>query len=221
MTPASPISVFLLAESRLLREALAKVLQNRNEMTVVGSASLCAGVAEAIIATSPEVLVFDPADANTGLALIRLLRECAPELRVILIGMEPGPEIFLRSVREGIAGYVLKDATAAEVATAVRSVIADRAVCPAELCQTLFDYVSRQRADFPNFAIKQQLGLTRREQQLVSLISRGLTNKEIASELGLSEHTVKNHIHRVLQKVGVSDRLAAVELCRTQGFLPV
>ena len=219
--PSSRISVFLLAESRLLREALARVLQSRNEMNVVGSAGYSPGVTQAIVTMSPQVLVFDPAEINTGLALVRTLREFAPGVRIILIGMESGAEIFLRSVREGIAGYLLKDATAAELATAVRCVISDRAVCPPELCRTLFDYVSRQRADFPNFMVKQQLGLTRREQQLMSLISQGLTNKEIASELGLSEHTIKNHIHRVLQKVGVSDRLAAVEFCRTQGFLPV
>jgi DNA-binding NarL/FixJ family response regulator len=218
---ARRISVFLLAESRLLREALAKVLQGRNEVNVVGSASYSAAVTQTIITTSPDILVFDPIDINVGLGLIRALREFSPAVRVILIGMEPGAEIFLRSVREGVAGYLLKDATATEVTNAVRSVSGDRAVCPSELCRVLFDYVSRQRVDFPNFAIKQQLGLTRREQQLVSLISQGLTNKEIASELGLSEHTIKNHIHRVLQKVGVSDRLAAVELCRTQGFLPV
>jgi len=138
-----------------------------------------------------------------------------------MIGMEADGELFLRAVREGIAGYLLKDAPAAEVAAAVRSVASSYAVCPQELCQVLFDYVSRQRAHLPNLAIKQQLGLTRREQQLVELISRGLTNKEIAVELGLSEQTVKNHIHRVIRKVGVSDRLEAVEMCRTQGFLPV
>ncbi len=221
MTTAGRISVFLLAESRLLREALARILHNRSDMNVVGSASYSPAVTEVIVALSPQVLVFDPVDMTAGLDLVRTLRECSPGLRILLIGMDPGPEVFLRAVREGIAGYTLKEATAVEVACAVRSVINNRAVCPPELCQTLFDYVSRQRADFPSFAVKQQLGLTRREQQLVGLISRGLTNKEIAVELGLSEQTVKNHIHRMLRKVGVSDRLAAVEFCRTQGFLPV
>jgi DNA-binding NarL/FixJ family response regulator len=221
MTTASRISVFLLAESRLLREALTRILHNRNDMNVVGSAGYSPTVTEAIIAVSPQVLVFDPADIASGLALVRTLRDCSPGLKIVLIGMDLGPENFLRAVREGIAGYALKDATAAEVAAAVRSVINNRAVCPAALCQTLFDYVSRQRADFPSFAVKQQLGLTRREQQLVGLVSRGLTNKEIAVELRLSEQTVKNHIHRMLRKVGVTDRLAAVELCRAQGFLPV
>jgi len=65
--------------------------------------------------------------------------------------------------------------------------------------------------------IRHNLGLTRREQQLVQMISNGLTNKEIASQLNLSEQTVKNHIHRMLRKLGAADRLGAVELCRMPG----
>lgn len=215
------ISVFLLAESRLLREALARILQKKNDVNVVGSASYSPDIPEIIVASKAKILLFDPIHTATGLAFAHDLRDFCPELKVIMIGMEPTPSIFLRAVREGIAGYVLKDATAAEIISAVKAVVSNQAVCPPELCQTLFDYVARQRADFPNFAIKQQLGLTRREQQLVELISRGLTNKEIAIELCLSEQTIKNHVHRVLRKVGVSDRLAAVALCRSQGFLPV
>jgi DNA-binding NarL/FixJ family response regulator len=62
------------------------------------------------------------------------------------------------------------------------------------------------------------LGLTNREQQIVGLISRGLTNKEIASELLLAENTVRNHIHRMLRKVGASHRLAVVDICRMEGI---
>jgi DNA-binding NarL/FixJ family response regulator len=67
--------------------------------------------------------------------------------------------------------------------------------------------------------VKQQLGLTRREQQLVEMIGRGLTNKEIAQQLNVAEQTIKNHVHRMLRKVGVNDRLAVVDLCRTQGLV--
>ncbi len=82
----------------------------------------------------------------------------------------------------------------------------------------LFDYVSQQSRVLPTFRAKQQLGLTRREQQLVEMIGRGLTNKEIAQQLKVAEQTIKNHVHRMLRKVGVSDRLAVVDLCRTQGL---
>jgi DNA-binding NarL/FixJ family response regulator len=74
-----------------------------------------------------------------------------------------------------------------------------------------------QREAFPEFVMKEQMGLTRRERQLIQMISRGLTNKEIAVTLHLSEQTVKNHVHRILRKLGAGDHLVAVE-CRVQGL---
>lgn len=215
------VSVFLLAENRLLREALARILNKKNGITVVGATSYSSDLENVIASLSPDILLVDPVDWETGLALIRLVRESLPSLKILLIGMEADSEFFLRAVREGIAGYLLKEAPATEVAAAVRSVANHHAVCPQEMCQVLFDYVSRQRAHYPNLVVKQQLGLTRREQQLMEMISRGLSNKEIAVELSLSEQTVKNHIHRIIRKVGVTNRMEAVEMCRTQGFIPV
>ena len=185
MSTAVSISVFLLAENRLLREALARILNKKNDITVVGAATYSPVVVEAISAVSAQVLLFDPVDAASSLTLIRAIRESVPGLKVVLIGMEPNGELFLRAVREGIAGYLLKDATAADVATAVRSVANHHAICPPELCQTLFDFVAQQRKTFPSFFVKHKLGLTRREQQLVELIGRGSTNKEIAGDLGI------------------------------------
>jgi len=106
------------------------------------------------------------------------------------------------------------------VVAAVRNVANGGAVCPIKLCTSLFEYVARQGSQLPSLHAKLNLGLTNREQQLVLLMGRGLTNKEIAEQLQLAEQTVRNHVHRVLRKVGVSDRLAAVEMCRMQG-LPV
>ncbi len=217
---AVSIPVFLLAENRLLREALARILNKKNDISVVGASTYSLAVTEAIAAVSARVLLFDPLDASASPALVRTIRESLPTLKIVMIGMDLDSELFLQGVREGIAGYLLKDATAADVAAAVRSVANNCAVCAPELCRTLFDYVTRQRENYPSFFIKRQFGLTRREQQLVEMIGRGFTNKEIAGDLGLSEQTVKNHIHRVLRKVGVRDRLAAVEACRTPGALP-
>jgi len=214
------IPVFLLAENRLLPEALARILNKKNDITVVGAATYSPSVTDTIAAVSARVLLFDPVDPSASLALVRTIREVLPGLRVVLLGMEPSSDLFLQAVREGVVGYLLKDATAADVAAAVRSVANNCAICPPELCQALFDYVAHQGARFPNFFVKQRFGLTRREQQLVEMIGHGSTNKEIAGELGLSEQTVKNHIHRVLRKVGVRDRLAAVEVCRMQGISP-
>ncbi len=219
-TIVGKISVFLLAENRLLREALAKILNKKTDIIVVGSAPLSSGVVLKITASSPQVLLFDPPHNTRGeCSIIPPLRKALPTLKVVMIGMDPDKELFLRAVRDGIAGYVLKDATAPEVADAVRSVAENQAVCPAGLCQALFEYVARQTPAYPNLLVKHHMGLTRREQQLVEMIGRGLTNKEIAVTLGLSEQTIKNHIHRMLRKLGASDRLAAAEMCRTDNSL--
>src|SRR5262249_29323612 len=110
MTTAGSISVFLLAESRLLREALARILHKRSDINVVGSTSQTPAITETITSLAPQVLLYDPADIASGFTLIRTLREFIPSLRIVLIGMEAGADIFLRAVREGIAGYALKDA---------------------------------------------------------------------------------------------------------------
>lgn len=70
----------------------------------------------------------------------------------------------------------------------------------------------------PSFHARQRLGLTNREQQLVGLISQGFSNKEIANHLQLAEQTVRNHVHRMLRKLGASHRLEVVDICRTEGI---
>ncbi len=220
MSDSENVQVFILAENRLLREALTRILSKKSDIRVVGASAFSPDVVTQIRSAGPEVLLSDSAaNALSDLRLISEVRAAIPGLKVVMIGMDADREIFLRAVRDGIVGFVLKDASAMEVAAAVRSVASDEAVCPPGLCMALFERVAdeSQNAQPTSFVIRHSLGLTRREQQLVQMISHGLTNKEIASQLNLSEQTVKNHIHRMLRKLGAADRLGAVELCRMPG----
>jgi len=212
------IQVFILAENRLLREALARILNKKSDIRVVGSSAFGPVVVGQICAVSPDVLLSDSAAlALSDLYLLHEIRNVLPSLKVVMIGMESDGPTFLRAVRDGVVGYMLKDASALEVAAAVRSAANGDAICPSSLCLHLFQAFSKQSAQPQPLFLRANLGLTRREQQLVHLISRGSTNKEIALELGLSEQTVKNHVHRILQKVGADDRITMVEICRASG----
>ena len=214
------IAVFILAENRLLREALTRILSKKTDTTIVGACAFSAQVVEQITKASPDVLLADAsASALPGLQLIPELRAAVPGLKVVMIGMDADRKIFLQAVRDGISGYVLKEASAMEVASAIRAVANGEAACPPSLCLSLFDYVAAQRPHAVTLHVRHNLGLTRREEQLVKMIDRGLTNKEIASQLNLSEQTIKNHIHRMLRKLGASDRMAAVDLCRLPGIV--
>lgn len=136
-----------------------------------------------------------------------------------MVDMEADEHTFLRAVREGATGYVLKDASALELAATIRSVAAGEAVCPPCLSMALFRTVAGQAALPSRPKVRNQLGLSRRQQELVALLGEGMSNKEIAAQLNLSEQTVKNHVHRMLRKVGATDRLTIVERCQAVGFI--
>jgi DNA-binding NarL/FixJ family response regulator len=212
------IQVYILAENRLLREALARILNAKSDIRVVGSSSFGPSVVDEMRAVAPEVLLTDSAAlALSELRLLQEVHQVLPSLKVVMIGMETDTETFLRAVEDGAVGYMLKDASAIEVAAAVRSAANGEAICPSTLCLQLFKAYSKQCSQPRPFLLRRNLGLTRREQQLVLMVGRGSTNKEIAQELGLSEQTVKNHVHRILQKVGADDRMTMVEICCAPG----
>lgn len=216
---AQVAAVFLVAENRLLREALLRILSKKDDIRVVGAGSYGPAALEQIISTRANLVVLDsvsPVLAEQG--LVRELHRLNPAIRVVMVGMEADEEVFLRVIQAGAVGYILKDASALEVARTIRAVAAGEAVCPALLSVVLFQWVARHKPVIPSLHLKNRLGLSRREQQLVGLIQTGLTNKEMASRLNLSEQTVKNHVHRMLRKVGAPDRLSIVEACRNEGL---
>lgn len=215
----SRIHVFLIAGNRLLREALTRVLRKRDDIVVAGSTDNPQQALEQVRASRCEVLLWEASGSDgDSMEFVSSVRAAMPKTRIVIIGMHGEEEFFLRAVRLGVAGFVLRDASAQDVVAAVRTVAEDEVFCPPPLCRYLFRYVAHPRSELPSVRLRIQLGLTRREQQLVPLIARGCTNKEIASQLHLSEQTVKNHIHRMLHKVGAGDRLTIVEMCRGQGL---
>jgi DNA-binding NarL/FixJ family response regulator len=211
-------AVFLLAQNRLLREALSRILSNKNDVEVVGCCALSEDSLQEIVVAAPDVLVIDSFASNLAhLEFVREVQQKLSDIKLVVIGMDVDPQHFMHAIREGAMGYLARDASALEVVAAVRTVANGGAVCSAALCAFLFRFAARQN-QMPNFHARERLGLTNREQQLVGLISRGLTNKEIASQLQLAENTVRNHIHRMLRKLGVSHRLAVVDVCRMEGI---
>jgi DNA-binding NarL/FixJ family response regulator len=218
-TVSQAIDVFLLAESRLLREALTGVLNRKSDIRVVAAFAFEPEIIKKIDEIKPHVLVLDSAVcAVAGLQVVVSVREGLPGTKVVMIGMEADNDTFVRCVRAGAAGYLLKDASAFEIAAAVKAVAYEEAACPPRLCLALFDYLARQTHYVPGVFGRLGHDLSRREQQLAQLLSRGLSNKEIASQLNLSEQTVKNHVRHIFRKIGVSDRLTAAEYCREQGL---
>ncbi len=214
------IRVFVAAENRLLREALARVLCKGGCIEVGATDSTAPFHTDALVEANPDILLLTSRGSlDEDLAAIQEVRAAAPAVRILLIGMAKDEREFLQCVRAGISGYLLREASAAEVLQGVQAVSAGEAVCPGTLCAALFRYFESDAAGLPCVSGRRRLGLSRRELQLIPLIAQGLTNKEIANHFSLSEQTVKNHLYRMKHKIGAEDRLEIVQLYRTQGFL--
>jgi DNA-binding NarL/FixJ family response regulator len=143
----------------------------------------------------------------------------AAGLKVLLMGMPERNEDILFCVRGGVNGFLQIGATAKEIVEGVRALGRGEAICNGAQCALLFRYFEQEAEAFPSAALHRDLGLTRREQQLIPLLTRGLTNKEIANHFSLSEQTVKNHLYRMKRKIGAHGRLEIVDVCRQHGFL--
>jgi len=211
------IAVFLLAQNRLVREALSSIFSKRSELKQVGCSDFSTDSLQEIVSAAPDVLIMDGSLNNLAHGeFVRELQTNLPALRVMMIGAELDGQELLGSIRAGVMAYITKDACALEIVAAVETVARGGAVCCPQLCAFLFR-LAAQFDQMPNFHMFRKLGLTTREQQVVGLISQGLTNKEIADRLCIAEHTVRNHVHHMLRKLGVKHRLAVVDICRTQG----
>jgi DNA-binding NarL/FixJ family response regulator len=217
---SAKINVFLLAGNRLFREALAKILASKSDLCISGAAACSTDAISQIERSECGVLLIDPAKGESyDIAFVHNVARIAPDAKIMLIDMVEDESIFLKAVRAGVAGYLLQNASAVDVVAAVRAVHQGEAVCPPRLCKMLFKHVASNGDGSRTFRGKSPATLTRREQQLMPMIGQGLTNKEIASKLNLSEQTVKNHVHRILQRTGAPDRYAAVELAHDRSLL--
>jgi len=215
--PCSSIRVFLMMENRLLREALIRLFRKRSDLVVVGHDGSADAAARPELEMQFDVLLIDSLQTTWPAAKIARENGGQAAYKAVLIGMEPDEELFMAAVRSGVMGYLLKDASASELVAAVRAVHRGEAVCPPELCSTLFRFVAHVIEESP---VKRSAkpDLTMRQQQLMALVAKGLTNKEIASRLNLSEFTVRNHIHRVLKQLDAGSRSEAVEAIRAYGY---
>jgi DNA-binding NarL/FixJ family response regulator len=162
-------------------------------------------------------LVLDFLETQWLPAQIRLGTDPPSSPKTLLICMSDDCDQFLAAVHGGATGYLLREASTADVIAAVRATFRGEAVCPPKLCAELFHRLS-QTAIEPAPAQHTRPTLTLRQQRLATLVAKGLSNKEIAAQLNLSEFTVKNHLRRIMKRFGARSRTQAVDAILSYGY---
>jgi DNA-binding NarL/FixJ family response regulator len=216
---ARPSRAFVAAENMLLRDTLARVLSRCPEIDIAGVGSVGPELPVVLRDAQIEIVLLCPkSTVDVDIRLIHQLRSEVPELRIVLMHRAKTGAEFLESVRAGIQGYLTEDASAKEVVDAIHKIHAGEAVCPGPLCLQLFRYIERgPRISGP---CHERMMFTPRQHQLMPFVEQGLSNKEIANRLSVSEQTVKNHLYRMKKKIGAEDRLGIVHAFRVRGLLP-
>lgn len=204
------IRVGLVNSIRVLGNVIAAVLANEPDVTVVGATT---SVEEAVtLASHCDVLIVSTRLPDRGaLRATQLIAQANLPVKVLILGLAESKEEVLQYVEAGAAGYVLQDDSVDALLMKLRNTYAGSAVVSPEIAGALLSRVAElaQDGERPDIALNTSLDLTTREREILSLISQGLSNQEIAQQLVIEVGTVKNHVHRILRKLNVADRQAA------------
>ncbi|MFJ6070705.1 response regulator [Streptomyces sp. NPDC093065] len=206
--PADPVRVFLLDDHEVVRRGVRDLLDDEPDITVVGEAGTVEQALVRVPALRPDVAVLDVRlPDGDGVGVCRELRSRMPELACLMLTSFDDEEALLDSIMAGAAGYVLKQIQGSDLVTAVRTVAAGQSLLDPSAATRL---MARLRGEQAKEEEPDALpGLTDREREILALIGEGLTNRQIGQRLYLAEKTVKNHISRLLAKLGVERRIQA------------
>ncbi|WP_405809988.1 response regulator transcription factor [Streptomyces sp. NBC_00210] len=214
----TPIKVFLLDDHEVVRRGLHDLLDTEPDINVVGEAGTVDHALARGPALRPDVAILDVRlPDGDGITVCRELRSRMPELACLMLTSFDDDDALLDAIMAGAAGYVLKQIQGSDLVAAVRTVASGQSMLdPATTTRLMQSLRHDETAQEPEDTALS--GLSPREHQILQLIGEGMTNRQIGAQLFLSEKTVKNHISRLLSKLGVERRIqAAVMATRVQG----
>jgi DNA-binding NarL/FixJ family response regulator len=216
MTATPSIRVVVVDDQAMMRAAFRQILELHG-IAVVGEGATADEGVDVAARTRPDVVLMDVRmPGRDGLDATAELAELVPETCVLVLTTFDHDEYLDRALRAGAAGFLLKNATPEALVEAVRAVAAGEGVLdPAVVGRVMARFARRTRSDADRSAIDR---LTEREKDVLALLCRGLTNSEIAIDLGVGDATAKTHVSSVLAKLGVRDRVQAVILAYETGF---
>jgi len=203
------IRVLLIEDNRLLRDGATAILNAQSDIKAVSVSGTNGDVLRKAQVLKPHVVLLDLGLRNqSSLSVVRTIRKEFPKTEVIVMDLIPVHADVVEFVKEGVAGFILKDATLEDFLQTIRTVAKGIKVLPPPLTGSLFSQIVEHALQSGNSAkIARSVRMTKREQDVIDQIAQGLSNKEIAAKLFIAVHTVKSHVHNILEKLALHTRL--------------
>lgn len=216
------VEVFLIHKYRLLTEAIVGSLQATGKVSCVGSAGTRAAAVDQLGSVQARVVLIDASlGRRTVCDTIREIKERFPRVNIVFLGSDDGQEI-LEFIEAGASGYVSREASLAEMLETIEAVRQGQTPCSPQVAASVLariEELAGQRAGRRSRTAENPSQLTPRESEVLQLVAAGMRNKEIAQRLDIKLPTVKNHVHKILDKFQVRRRREAIRLAYECGLL--
>jgi NarL family two-component system response regulator LiaR len=223
--PARKIGVLLVDDHAVVRQGLRMFIEMQNDMEVLGEGTNGAEAVELAMRVKPDVILLDLLMPQMdGVQATRKILQDNPQARVLILTSFGEDDKVFPAIRAGAQGYLLKDIQPRDLVQAIRETFQGRAQLHPEVARRLMMVVSEDehiQKPKPDSALESLQGLTEREKEVLVYIANGLTNREIAEKMVISEKTVKTHVSNLLDKLEVEDRTRAAIWALKHGLGPI
>jgi len=217
-TTPTTISLVLIDDNRLLREGIAAMIHTQPGFRVLAASADVDEALQKVRDAKPDVVLLDFGLADhDSLSLTATVHAEVPAARVIVMGLLPIQEDVANYVRAGASGFVMKDASFEDFFATIRAVAGGAEILPQALTNSLFSQIARNAAVVDEAKVLETVSLTNREREVIALLGEGLSNKEIAARMNIAIHTVKSHVHNVLEKLALRSRLEVAAFSHAAG----
>ena len=201
------IKVMLVDDHELIREGIKQIIELESDIDVIAQVGDGREAVELARKNKPDIILLDiNMPEMNGIEVLKRLRDLGIESRVIMLTIHNDREYILETMKIGAEGYVLKDSDAEGLVKAIRDVNAGKTYIQPSIASLLIENGIKNEL---NEDLEKINSLTKREYEVLTLIAEGLSNKDIADRLFISEKTVKNHVSSIFKKIGVNDRIQA------------
>ena len=208
---AAPISLVLIDDNRLLREGISALIHTQPGFKILAAFADVQEALQKVREAQPDIVLLDfGLEDHDSVSLTATVHQEVPTARVIIMGLLPLHEDVAALVRAGASGFIMKDASFEDFFTTIRDVAAGEEILPPALTNSLFSQIVRNAAGSGEAKVLESVRLTNRERQVIELLGEGLSNKELATRMHIAVHTVKSHVHNVLEKLALRSRLEVV-----------
>jgi DNA-binding NarL/FixJ family response regulator len=202
------IRIFLVEDNRVLRDGIVTLLNAQPDMKVVSALGSGNNILNTIRKVKPHIKILDLGLwSEKHRMILEILKREFPELKVIGMGLIPSQTDVVESIEAGASGFIMKDATVKDFLGTIRSVYHGVKVLPPSLAGSIFSHVIEHTLKNGKGKITDAVRMTKREREIIAIIADGHSNKEIAQQLNIATHTVKSHVHNIMEKLALHSRL--------------